>query len=131
VFGSIQAIWNDSIRVFGSDKNNKWNCSIFCLVLEVHDGTGQPNQNFFYSKSTSTDAKKNSFPWWLGKPPPMLARRALPHHCPLPLVVAAGPSPLVVAAGPQHLVVAAGRAPGGHRYRLYWRRRRSCGRISF
>jgi hypothetical protein len=45
--GSIPAVWNGSMPVFGSDKNEEWNGSIFCSVLELHDGTEQPKHNFF------------------------------------------------------------------------------------
>jgi hypothetical protein len=100
--GSILAVWNGSMPVFGLDKNEERNGSILCSVLELHDRMEQPNHNFF-SKSKSNRAKvkkKDSSTWWSGKPATLQA-----------LVVAAGPSPLVVAAGPPPLVVVVGPPP--------------------
>jgi hypothetical protein len=52
--GSILAVWNGSMSVFGLDKNEEQNGSILCSVLELHDRTEQPN---FFSKSKSNRAK--------------------------------------------------------------------------
>jgi hypothetical protein len=49
--GSIPAAWNGSMPMFGSDKNKKWNGSVFCSVLELHDGTEQPKHNFFLNQN--------------------------------------------------------------------------------
>jgi hypothetical protein len=41
-------------KVFGSDKNEKLNASIFCSVLELHDRAEQPNPNFISPNQNQT-----------------------------------------------------------------------------